>query len=123
MTKNSPPLVSPSIVAPSSQLPPSSRGFSISVPPTSESPVENGYGDLKTPTRPMKSPNGSFNADGIFGNGRGQRNSMTQSDTERENAVEDGMELGPSHETRPNPKKRPSSDAIEYPRRRATIAV
>jgi hypothetical protein len=77
---------------------------------------------MKTPTRPLKSPNGSFSADGLFSSML-HRESMTQSDTERDSAIEDGMDLGPNNESRPNPKKRPSSDAIEYPRRRATIAV
>ena len=30
---------------------------------------------------------------------------------------------GAHSESRPNPKKRPSTDTIDYPRRRATIAV
>ena len=123
MTKNSPPLVSPSSVAPSSQFASSQRGFSISLAPALEDPNAASNGDLKTPTRPLKSPDGSFNAEELFINGRTIRENMIQSDTERETAIEDGIDTGTNTESRPNPKKRLSADAIVYPRRRATIAV
>lgn len=98
------------------------HNFSISLPPPSENFTVTSNGTLKTPTRPLQTPNGSVSNQGILGEADRPR-TMSTSSADRETAV-DGFEIS-SGDQRPQPKKRPSTDVMEsgYPRRRATIAV
>jgi hypothetical protein len=86
----------------------------------------------------LESPNGFFSGRGGLSNSftKRPRNMSQSSGTDREMssdltppAQSNGMPPtsngtnGNHSEPRPNPKKRPSTDTIDYPRRRATIAV
>jgi hypothetical protein len=86
----------------------------------------------------LESPNGLFSGHGSLSNPfqKRPRNMSQSSGTDRElssdltpPAQSNGMaptshgSNGTHSESRPNPKKRPSTDTIDYPRRRATIAV
>ena len=124
MTKPSPSTNSP--MSTSSTHYSNSNPFSISLPSAAEAmdnPQPMGSpsaGSMRTPTHPLRSPTGSLSAEGILGNAGRQRH-MSTSSMDRDVAIE-GIDI-PTSEPRPNPRKRPSSDALEYPRRRATIAV
>jgi hypothetical protein len=81
---------------------------------------------LKSPHL-LESPNGFFPTNGVFK--KRPRNMSQSSGTDREMSNDaqpqpnGGGPTSNSSEPRPNPKKRPSTDTIDYPRRRATIAV
>ena len=95
------------------------RKFSISIPPRTANEIMSG-GGLKTPTHSIKtqSPNGSYTSDGILSkSGRQRQLSMSSAD------AENAMDLSNDDEIEGNPRKRGSSDTVDYPRRRATIAV
>jgi hypothetical protein len=103
--------------------------FQIDIPENHLTLVTNGNGQVNgnlTSPNPLKSPNArrvaGFSREGILGSAQkarnlsqssGDRESMTNSIQNRQNS-DDGI----------NPLKRRSTDAgIDYPRRRATIAV
>ena len=104
---------------PASAKPTSRRKFSITIP----SRATNGnLASLKTPTHAgLKSPDEAYNSsDGVpakNGRRRGLSNSSADQDTImadlNENEVVEAI----------NPRKRGSTDTVDYPRRRATIAV
>lgn len=85
---------------------------------------------LKSPHL-LESPNGFFSTSGGFNATfkRRPRNMSQSSGTDREmsnDATQPPNGTAPtsnSSEPRPTTKKRPSTDTIDYPRRRATIAV
>lgn len=86
----------------------------------------------------LESPNGLFFGGGLNSYRKRPRNMSQSSGTDREmstngtppatsqagsNALTTINSNGTSSEPRPSNKKRPSTDTIDYPRRRATIAV
>jgi hypothetical protein len=86
----------------------------------------------------LESPNGLFSGSGALSNPfkKRPRNMSQSSGTDREMSNDNTPPAqthgiaptsngsnGTSSEPRPNTKKRPSTDTIDYPRRRATIAV
>jgi len=85
----------------------------------------NGNGNLNSPN-PLKSPNArrvqSFSREGILGSAQKARN-LSQSSGDRE-SMTNGLQNRPTSDDGINPLKRRSTDAgVDYPRRRATIAV
>lgn len=89
----------------------------------------NGNGNLNSPN-PLKSPNArrmaNFSREGILGSAQKARN-LSQSSGDRE-SIANGLRNGNSNKAGSddgiNPLKRRSTDAgVDYPRRRATIAV
>jgi hypothetical protein len=83
---------------------------------------------LKSPHL-LDSPNSFYAPTNALGGSykKRPRNMSQSSGTDREmsNDAAPPQQNGPTsnNEQRPNPKKRPSTDTIDYPRRRATIAV
>jgi hypothetical protein len=102
---------------------PNREDFSIDIP-ASNLATTNGSGSIKSP---LKSPSAlktqrqaSFSREGILGSAQKARN-MSQSSDSRQEAVSMQKE---SSEEGTNPLKRRNTDAgVDYPRRRATIAV
>lgn len=85
----------------------------------------NGNGSLNSPN-PLKSPTArrvqSFSREGIIGSAQKARN-LSQSSGDRESMI-NGLQNKPNSDDGINPLKRRSTDAgLDYPRRRATIAV
>jgi len=85
----------------------------------------NGNGTLHSPN-PLKSPNSrrvqNFSREGILGSAQKARN-LSQSSGDRE-SMTNGVQHRQNSDDGINPLKRRSTDAgIDYPRRRATIAV
>lgn len=89
----------------------------ISLPRSSANDASN---PLKTPIPSLKSPNGSYSGKTILGSPERQRN-MSLSSTDIDPAVDGGPINDKADDTKP--KKRPSTEVLGYPRRRATIAV
>jgi hypothetical protein len=86
----------------------------------------NGNGNLNSPN-PLKSPNArrvqSFSREGILGSAQKARN-LSQSSGDRESVTNGLNQNRQNSDDGINPLKRRSTDAgIDYPRRRATIAV
>lgn len=101
-------------------LPPSRDSFSVDIPALA---ATNGNGvsksTLKSPTA-LKSQRQSFSREGILGSAQKARNMSQSSDNRPESIAvqQDGSDDGG------NPLKRRNTDAgLDYPRRRATIAV
>ena len=87
--------------------------------------TNNVNGNLNSPN-PLKSPNArrvaSFSREGILGSAQKARN-LSQSSGDRE-SMTNGIQNRQNSDDGINPLKRRSTDAgIDYPRRRATIAV
>ncbi|OCL11548.1 hypothetical protein AOQ84DRAFT_335776 [Glonium stellatum] len=78
---------------------------------------------LKSPHL-LDSPNGYYPGNGVLNGFKKRPRNMSQSSTDRELSNETQPQPnGPtSNDSRSNNKKRPSTDTIDYPRRRATIA-
>lgn len=98
--------------------------FSIDLPSPHLTLVTNGNGVLRSPS--LKTPNRrratSFSRDGILCSAQKARN-LSQSSGDRESMANDVHRKNGSDDGI-NPLKRRSTDAgIDYPRRRATIAV
>ena len=92
----------------------SRKKFSIAIPPR----LSNGtVAPMKTPTLPLKSPDDTYSNDGILGKTR--RRGMSNSSADQDNLMDGTID----HEQDGNPRKRSNADTIDYPRRRATIAV
>lgn len=95
-------------------------------PVTNGNKIVNGNGSLTSPN-PLKSPSArrmqSFAREGILGSAQKARN-LSQSSGDREPMI-NGVQSARQHsDDGINPLKRRSTDAgIDYPRRRATIAV
>lgn len=86
----------------------------------------NGSGALTSPN-PLKTPNArrlaNFSRDGILGSAQKARN-LSQSSADRESMTNGNQSTRPASDDGINPLKRRSTDAgMDYPRRRATIAV
>lgn len=97
--------------------------FSIAIPHISDTASVTSNGSMKTPINGLRSPLlGDLGADGILGGSLGRSRTMSVSSLDQPDLAVDGIDI-PTSDPRPNPKKRPSTDALEYPRRRATIAV
>ena len=96
------------------------RKFSISIP----SRTANGnLPSLKTPTHAgLKSPDESYNSsDGILGSNKsGRRRGLSLSSADQDTVM---AESNDNETETVNPRKRGSTDTVDYPRRRATIAV
>lgn len=106
------------------QYPMPTRDFSIEIP----SPLPqlatstNGVNSLKSPTALKSARNPSFSREGILGSAQKARN-LSQSSDNRPDTVSNGIQKASSDEGI-NPLKRRNTDAgVDYPRRRATIAV
>jgi hypothetical protein len=102
--------------------------FSIDVPMPHLTLTTNGNTSHNNSPNPIKSPNARrvahFSRDGILGSAQRARN-LSQSSGERE-SMSNGLQNGHRQESEDaaNPLKRRSTDgAVDYPRRRATIAV
>lgn len=103
--------------------------FQIEVPENHLTLVTNGNGQINgtlTSPTPLKSPNArrvaSFSREGILGSAQKARN-LSQSSGDRE-SMTNGIQNRQNSDDGINPLKRRSTDAgIDYPRRRATIAV
>lgn len=80
----------------------------------------NGNGVLKSPSALKSKRQASFSRDGVLGSAQKVRNMSQSSDTRHESSA---MQKDTSDEGS-NPLKRRNTDAgVDYPRRRATIAV
>lgn len=100
---------------------PSRDTFSIDVSSPQLSAI-NGSSSVKSPTgiKPQRNP--SFSREGILGSAQKARNLSQQS--EQHGSGTNGLQKSPSDEGSINPLKRRNTDAtVDYPRRRATIAV
>jgi len=96
--------------------------FSIDVP-SPQLVVGNGMGALKSPTVIKTQHNPGFTREGILGAAQKARN-MSQSSSETRPSEANGLQKLPSDDDGINPLKRRNTDAgVDYPRRRATIAV
>jgi hypothetical protein len=111
------------------QFPMSRDKFQIDLPENHLTLITNGNGqvngNLNSPN-PLKSPNArrvaSFSREGILGSAQKARN-LSQSSGDRESMI-NGIQNIQNSDDGINPLKRRSTDAgIDYPRRRATIAV
>lgn len=95
--------------------------FSIELP----SPLHSNTTNDALVSPPMRSPNGrkaqTFGRDGVLGPARKARN-LSQSSADRDSIA--GLPNGQNSDDGHNPLKRRSTDGgMDYPRRRATIAV
>lgn len=101
---------------------PSRDTFSIEIPSPQLNPATNGGSSaLKSPTA-LKAQRTSFSREGILGSAQKARN-LSQTSEFRSDQITNGMQKASSDEGA-NPLKRRNTDAtIDYPRRRATIAV
>lgn len=95
--------------------------FSIELP----SPLHSNPASDPLASPPLKSPTGrraqAFGKDGVLGSARKTRN-LSQSSADRDSIA--GLPNGHNSDDGHNPLKRRSADAgMDYPRRRATIAV
>lgn len=98
---------------------PSRETFNIEVLSPS---LSNGIHPLKSPSSLKTQRTPSFSRDGILGSAQKARN-MSQSSDNRPDSLANGVNKPPSDEGS-NPLKRRNTDVgIDYPRRRATIAV
>ena len=103
--------------------------FSIDVPTPQLTLITNGNGSLHSPN-PLKTPTArrlaNFSREGILGSAQKARN-LSQSSGDREsitNGLHNRQNGNGTSDDGINPLKRRSTDAgIDYPRRRATIAV
>lgn len=99
--------------------------FTVDIPSPHLSIITNGNGSLPSPNS-LKSPNGRrvahFSREGILSSAQKTRN-LSQSSADRE-SITNGLQNRQNSDDGINPLKRRSTDAgIDYPRRRATIAV
>lgn len=102
---------------------PSREGFSIEIP-SPQLATANGANALKSPTSLESARAASFNREGILGKAQKARN-LSQSSDNRPEPLANGMQTGQqSDDAGVNPlKRRNTSVDVDYPRRRATIAV
>jgi hypothetical protein len=104
--------------------------FQIDIPENHLTLVTNGNGQVNgnlTSPNPLKSPNArrvaTFSREGILGSAQKARN-LSQSSGDRESMTNGLQQNRQNSDDGINPLKRRSTDAgIDYPRRRATIAV
>lgn len=102
---------------------PSREGFSIEIP-SPQLNAANGGNALKSPASLKSARTASFSREGILGSAQKARN-LSQSSDNRPETLANGMQNGQqSDDGSVNPlKRRNTSTEIDYPRRRATIAV
>jgi len=102
---------------------PSRDTFTVEVPSPQLSAVTNGN-PIKSPISLKTQRTPSFSREGILGSAQKARN-LSQSSENRPDGVPNGVHKAPSvGEESSNPLKRRNTDAgVDYPRRRATIAV
>ena len=104
------------------QFPLPNRDFSIEIPSPQLLASSNGVHSLKSPTSLKSARTPSFSREGILGSAQKARN-LSQSSENRPEHVSNGLQKASSEEG-VNPLKRRNTDAtVDYPRRRATIAV
>lgn len=104
------------------QFPLPNRDFTIEIPSPQLVASSNGVHLLKSPTSLKSARTPSFSREGILGSAQKARN-LSQSSDNRPGDVSNGLQKAPSDEGS-NPLKRRNTDAgVDYPRRRATIAV
>jgi hypothetical protein len=107
------------------QFPLPNRDFSVDIPSPQLAAGPNGANSLKSPNSlkaaaAARTP--SFSREGILGSAQKARN-LSQSSDNRPDSVSNGIPKSTSEESI-NPLKRRNTDAaVDYPRRRATIAV
>lgn len=102
-----------------------SRDFSIEVPPPMAASSTNGASTIKSPNSVKSQRAPSFSREGILGAAQKARN-LSQSSDNRPEPAPNGMQKleAPTSDEGSNPLKRRNTDAgVDYPRRRATIAV
>jgi hypothetical protein len=101
----------------------SREGFSIEIP-SPQLNAANGGNALKSPTSLKSARAQSFSREGILGSAQKARN-LSQSSDNRPETLGNGMQNGQqSDDGSINPLKRRNTSAeVDYPRRRATIAV
>ncbi len=98
------------------------RDFTIEIPSPQLVASTNGLNSLKSPTSVKSARTPSFSREGILGSAQKARD-LSQSSENRPEQVSNGVQKPPSDEGS-NPLKRRNTDAgVDYPRRRATIAV
>jgi hypothetical protein len=106
------------------QFPLPNRDFSVDIPTPQLSAGSNGANVLKSPNSlkaAARSAN-NFSREGILGSAQKARN-LSQSSDNRPDTMSNGIPKSTSEESI-NPLKRRNTDAaVDYPRRRATIAV
>ncbi|TGZ76521.1 hypothetical protein EX30DRAFT_344831 [Ascodesmis nigricans] len=104
------PELSPTTTSSAHELPQLAEHFGLESPPR---PRSNGQGQIRS---------GSVHSVVRSENG-GEPGERAQSQgSESSNNINMQAGIGPASATIPNPRKRPSLDTVEYPRRRATIA-
>ena len=106
------------------QFPLPNRDFSIEIPSPQLIPSTNGVNSLKSPTSLKSARAPSFSREGILGSAQKARN-LSQSSDNRPDSISNGLQKAPSDEG-VNPLKRRNTGTdtgVDYPRRRATIAV
>lgn len=100
---------------------PSREGFSVEIP-SPHLHATNGNA-LKSPTSLKSGRAPSFSREGIIGSAQKARN-LSQSSDNRPDTLQNGMQNVQSDDGSINPlKRRNTSVEVDYPRRRATIAV
>ena len=126
-TRTQPPKMSPSSTGDSPPLPSGTNGrqfplsarenFTIEMP-SSLAPMPNGNSILKSPSDLKAQRTSSFSRDGILGAAQKARHLSQSSEALSNGALKDHSD------DNSNPLKRRNTDAgVDYPRRRATIAV
>lgn len=107
------------------QFPLPNRDFSVEIPSPQLTAGPNGANVLKSPNSlkaAAAARNTNFSREGILGSAQKARN-LSQSSDNRPDTMSNGIPKSTSEESI-NPLKRRNTDAtVDYPRRRATIAV
>lgn len=106
------------------QYPLPNRDFTIEISSLQVAPTTNGVNTVKSPSTLKSSRAPNFSREGILGSAQKARNLSQSSENRPDNVnVSNGFQKAPSEEST-NPLKRRNTDAgVDYPRRRATIAV
>ena len=82
----------------------------------------NGTNPLKSPTSIKSARTPSFSREGILGSAQKARNLSQTSEPRSETALNGSMKPGADDDSNPL-KRRATDNGVDYPRRRATIAV
>lgn len=105
------------------QYPLPTRDFTIEIPSPQLAPSTNGANSIKSPSTLKSARTPSFSREGILGSAQKARNLSQSSDNRPDNDSNGLLQKAPSEEGSINPLKRRNTDAaVDYPRRRATIA-
>ncbi|KAK4251571.1 hypothetical protein C7999DRAFT_10831 [Corynascus novoguineensis] len=105
------------------QYPLPNRDFTVEIPsPQQLSAGPNGANTIKSPNSLKAARTPNFSREGILGSAQKARN-LSQSSDNRPEAIANGIPKSAASEESVNPLKRRNTDAaVDYPRRRATIA-